>query len=247
MEWENVAVPSGGTREFTLALVAGSGVRQGAYVNRAFVEAASTDLVISNVAEARIRVTPDEVFDCAEVIGKVFDDIDRDGIQDKGEKGIAGARLATVNGLLMTTDEFGRYHIACAATPKPGIGSNFILKLDDRTLPTGHFVSSENPRVIRLTEGKLSQLNFGVARLRRIELQFSSTAFGDRGMITDEFRDKLSETVSAMKAVKSTVRLVYISESNDADRLRRVDTKLRSLWEVEGAPYELTVERVLMQ
>ena len=74
-----------------------------------------------------MRVTPDPTFDCAGVIGKVFDDKNRNGYQDKGELGLANVRLATVRGLLVTTDKYGRYHVACADVPNPDRGSNFIM------------------------------------------------------------------------------------------------------------------------
>jgi hypothetical protein len=103
------------------------------------------------------------VFDCSELLGKVFEDTNRNGYQDEGEPGVPAVRLATVNGQLVTTDGFGRYHIACAAVPDARIGSNFVLKLDTRTLPLGWDVTSDNPRSIRLTRGKFGELNFGVA------------------------------------------------------------------------------------
>ena len=48
----------------------------------------------------------------------MFDDRNGDGDQGADEPGLPGVRLATVNGLLVTTDADGRYHIACAAVPK---------------------------------------------------------------------------------------------------------------------------------
>jgi large repetitive protein len=93
----------------------------------------------------------------------VFEDRNRNGYQDEGEQGLPGARLATVNGQLVTTDAQGRYHISCAAVPDARIGSNFVLKLDSRTLPLGWEVTTDNPRSIRLTRGKFGELNFGVA------------------------------------------------------------------------------------
>lgn len=99
-------------------------------------------------------------FVCSDVIGKVFDDLNADSRQDQGEAGVPGVRLATVNGELITTDKAGRYHVPCAALPKD-IGSNFLLKLDVRSLPTGYRVTTENPRVVRLSAGLMSRLNFG--------------------------------------------------------------------------------------
>ena len=74
-----------------------------------------------------------------------------------------------VNGVLITTDAEGRYHVPCAAIPDAAIGSNFLLKLDPRTLPTGYQVTSENPRDVRVTRGKVTVLNFGAADAARRE------------------------------------------------------------------------------
>jgi hypothetical protein len=93
----------------------------------------------------------------------VFEDTNRNGYQDSAEPGVPGVRVVTVNGQLVTTDAQGRYHIACAAVPDARIGSNFVLKVDPRTLPLGWVVTTDNPRSIRLTRGKFGELNFGVA------------------------------------------------------------------------------------
>ena len=74
------------------------------------------------------------VFDCGDIIGKVFDDRNRNGYQDEGEPGLPGVRIATVRGLLVTTDPYGRFSVGCADIPDADIGTNFIMKLDARTL-----------------------------------------------------------------------------------------------------------------
>jgi hypothetical protein len=83
------------------------------------------------------------------VTGKVFNDANRDGYQDQGEEGLSGVRLITARGLAATTDTYGRYHITCAITPNESRGSNFVLKLDDRTLPTGYRGSTRPVQVQR--------------------------------------------------------------------------------------------------
>lgn len=75
------------------------------------------------------------VFVCSEVIGKVFEDPNFNGQQDDGEAGMPGVRIATVNGKIITTDEYGRYHVPCAMLPRD-TGSNFLLKVDPRSLPS---------------------------------------------------------------------------------------------------------------
>ena len=55
---------------------------------------------------------------------------------------VAGVRVVTPQGLQAMTDQYGRYHITCAVTPNESRGSNFALKLDDRTLPSGFRLSA---------------------------------------------------------------------------------------------------------
>ena len=78
------------------------------------------------------------------------------------EAGIPGVRLATVEGLLVETDEYGRYHLADIDGGRWERGRNFILKADPSTLPEGTEFTTENPRVLRITQGLMSKINFGV-------------------------------------------------------------------------------------
>jgi len=78
------------------------------------------------------------------------------------ETGIPGVRLATIDGLLIETDQFGRYHLADVATGLTARGANFILKLAPASLPDGSTILSENPRVVRLTPALMSRIDFAV-------------------------------------------------------------------------------------
>ena len=77
------------------------------------------------------------------------------GIQ---EVGIPGVRLATVEGLIIETDQYGRYHIPEVSSSK---GKNFIIKVDPTTLPQGFEFTTENPKVIKLGNVPV-KANFGV-------------------------------------------------------------------------------------
>ncbi|APG61678.1 hypothetical protein LPB140_01190 [Sphingorhabdus lutea] len=163
LRWTGQVIPANGSVRYNLTLVVGAGVTGGEKVNTGLAQNAADFSAISNRGTAVVAIVPSAVFDCSELLGKVFEDRNRNGYQDENEPGIAGVRLATVNGQLITTDEFGRYHIACAAVPDARIGSNFVLKVDTRTLPIGWEVTFDNPKSIRLTRGKFGELNFGVA------------------------------------------------------------------------------------
>lgn len=163
LTWEDQIIPANGSSTYNLTLVVGAGVTGGEKVNTGLAQNGADGADISNRGTAVVTIVPSAVFDCSELIGKVFEDADRDGYQDENEPGVPGVRLGTVNGQLITTDEHGRYHIACAAVPDSRIGSNFVLKVDTRTLPLGWEPTTDNPRSIRLTRGKFGELNFGVA------------------------------------------------------------------------------------
>jgi uncharacterized repeat protein (TIGR01451 family) len=141
LSWQGLSVTADGRHTLMLLLGVGSGVGEGEFTNRAQAMSSATGRAISGEASATVRIVPDPDFDCTDVIGKVFDDANRNGLQDADERGLGGVRLATARGLLAVTDQYGRFHITCAITPREGRGTNFVLKLDDRTLPSGYRAS----------------------------------------------------------------------------------------------------------
>jgi uncharacterized repeat protein (TIGR01451 family)/fimbrial isopeptide formation D2 family protein len=81
--------------------------------------------------------------------------------QGVDERGIAGVRIASVEGLLVETDQFGRYHLV--DIPGGGDrGRNFILKVDPATLPGDSRFTTRNPLVRRITPGIPVRFDFGV-------------------------------------------------------------------------------------
>ncbi len=78
------------------------------------------------------------------------------------ERGIPGVRIASVEGLLIETDQYGRYHLEGVAGGPWERGRNFILKVDPATLPPGSRFTSENPLVRRITPGVPVRFDFAV-------------------------------------------------------------------------------------
>jgi len=210
LTWPGLTFAGGQKRVIKMMMIVGTGVSQGDYVNKAWVENSVAQAVISNIASATVRVIPDPTFDCSGVIGKVFDDKNRNGFQDQGEPGLANVRLATVRGLLITTDRHGRYHLACADVPNMDRGGNFIIKLDERTLPSGYRLTTENPRVIRLTRGKIGKLNFGAATHRVVRLDLARAAFnkGD-DHLRRRWRKGVRRLVGILARAPSVLRIAY--------------------------------------
>ncbi|WP_310148833.1 Ig-like domain-containing protein [Luteimonas sp. 3794] len=89
------------------------------------------------------------------------------------ERGIPGVRIASVEGLLIETDQYGRYHLVDVPGGNAMHGRNFILKVDPSTLPPGTEFTTANPLVRRVTPGLPVRFDFGV-RLPVVELQGGS-------------------------------------------------------------------------
>lgn len=254
LTWPNLTFSANATRTIKLLLVVGTGVTPGEYVNTA---QAFNNLVpppnpnaVSSVASATVRVVPDPVFDCSDLIGKVFDDRNANGYQDEGESGIANVRLATARGWLVTTDAEGRFHVACAAIPDADRGSNFIMKLDERTLPSGYRLTTENPRDVRLTRGKLGKLNFGATIHKVVRVDMSDAAF-ERGKtaLKADWAKQLASLPGKLKARPSVLRLGYTvgseGESLARARLAEVRTALQKTWKETSCCGTLQIEEEL--
>jgi len=228
-------------------LVVGAGVSEGDYVNRAQVRDNTVGVYISGEATATVRVIPDPDFDCTDVIGKVFDDLNMNGRQDSGEKGLAGARVVTVRGLIVTTDEHGRFHITCAAVPDSDRGSNFILKLDERSLPTGYRLTTENPRVQRATRGKMIRFNFGVTIHRVVRIDIADGVFEpDTCDLRLQWKSKIDQLLEELKKAPSVLRLSYLADIEPKGlvnkRLKALKKTIASQWKKSKDGYPLDIE-----
>ncbi len=271
--WPDVTVPAAGSTTVTLSARVLNGARAGEHMNRVSLIDAATGQPIVGQATAVVRILPEGVFDCGEVIGKVFNDRNGNGYQDpanepgnnpeisdqtyyggKGkaeiapesfeagpEEGIPGVRLVTADGLVITTDEHGRFSVPCAMLPADR-GSNFILKLDPRSLPSGFRVTTENPRVVRLTPGMMSELNFGAAIGPVVRVDISDAAFLADGTMKPALKDGLRRLVREIAARPGAVRLEYhvAADASAKDvkaarkRMKLVAKELKRAWRGTG-------------
>jgi uncharacterized repeat protein (TIGR01451 family) len=222
LSWSGLTIAATQTRTIKLLLVVGAGVSEGEYVNRAQAVNAASGGALSGEASATVRIVPDATFDCTDVIGKVFNDVNRNGVQDEGEGGLAGVRVVTARGLAATTDEYGRYHITCAATPNEFRGSNFVIKLDDRTLPTGFRVSTDPIQIKRVTRGKAVPFNFGASIHRVVSIDLSDAAFApDSTEIRLQWKPRVDLLVEELRKAPAVLRLSYVADIEDAALVER--------------------------
>jgi hypothetical protein len=194
-----------------------------------------------------VRVVPDPDFDCTDVIGKVFDDGDLDGRQDQGEKGLPGVRMVTARGLIASTDKNGRFHITCAVVPDEDRGSNFILKLDERSLPTGYRLTTENPRVQRATRGKMLRFNFGATIHRVVRIDIANGAFEpETTEIRMQWTQRIDQLLEELRKGPSVLRLSYLvdvePESMAKQRLEALKKEIIQRWKQAGGGYRLDIE-----
>jgi hypothetical protein len=156
----------GATKTLKYQLVVGSGVVPGTYENVARARYDS-GIVMSNTSTKSVKVIADPLFDLGSVIGKVFYDLNENGIQDAPEydptegttiveKPVPNVQIVTEDGTVVTVDREGKFSL-------PGLlPGRHILRLDERSLPPGTYLTTEKAVVIDVTQGAMIKVNFGV-------------------------------------------------------------------------------------
>jgi len=245
--WNGLNFGSSDHRTIILLLAVGASVGEGEFVNRAQVIDGLTGKPQSGEASARVRVVPDQTFDCTDVYGKVFNDVNRNGVQDNGEEGLPGVRVVTARGLEAMTDAYGRFHITCAITPNEDRGSNFVLKLDDRTLPSGFRMSTDQMQIKRATRGKALKFDFGASIYRVVAIDLSDAAFEPGSTeIRVQWRPRLNILLDVLRKAPAVLRLSYVADSEDAalveQRVQAVKQQVTEAWGGGKDSYVLTIE-----
>jgi len=145
----------------------------------------------------------------------------------------------------VTTDSDGRFHVACADVPQADHGSNFVMKVDTRTLPTGYRITTENPRDVRLTRGKMTKINFGATLHQVVRIEISDAAF-DGDALKPEFVTQIEKLLVSIKEHPSVIRLAYRGRDAKDDLARKhteaVRKDIQHRWEDAHCCYPLVVE-----
>ena len=245
--WGDLTLAPEGQHTIQLLLAPGAGVTEGEYVNRAQALNLAGGLALSGEATATVRLVPDPDFDCTDVIGKVFDDDNRNGVQEAGEAGLQGVRLVTAQGLVATTDQHGRFHITCAVVPREDRGSNFVLKLDDRTLPSGFRMANDQVQIKRATRGKALRFNFGASIHRVVGLEVADGVFEpDSTEIRPQWLPRFDLLIEELTKGPSILRLTYLADLEDPKlvekRVRVVKQAIVDRWKAVDGGYRLELE-----
>ncbi len=156
------------SKAITYRVLVGASALGGDGINRAIATAKNEqgkDL-LSREAQWQIDVERGVMNTDGIIVGKVYHDINRDGIQQKeeGELGVAGVRIYMENGNFVVTDPEGKYNFY-------GISAKtHVLKVDRTTIPNAtELVIQSNrntgdagSRFVDLKYGELHRADFGI-------------------------------------------------------------------------------------
>ncbi|MDO6735643.1 SdrD B-like domain-containing protein [Octadecabacter sp. 1_MG-2023] len=287
LTWAGINVAGGATVTLELVARVGANAPTGNLTNTVNALDPATGETLAEPATATVRREAEAVFECSDIIGKVFDDRNFNGYQDpvlnngvqlstrqnpvaitdqtyyggkfageaeplaappEGEPGLSNVRLVTATGTIITTDEYGRYSVPCAALPD-STGENFTLKVDPRSLPTGYRLTTENPRTMRVTAGIATEMNFGAALGRVLDIDLTAAAFDGTTPI-ERLDQGLTQLLGQVVDTPSVIRISYFTngESNQLalQRIAELEDLIDRRWRNIGR-YRLIVETDILR
>lgn len=165
LSFKELSIPADQSLEIRYSLVVGTGVVTGkSYVNQAYAK--FEEKLISNTAKESVLVTADPLFTTSTIIGKVYLDNNNDGVQSEAEEGLAGVKIISTTGQVIKTDQFGRFHFSVKGGDNIQAAQTLFLKLKTDTLPAGTEIITENPVIIKISEGLISEVNFRIKNIK---------------------------------------------------------------------------------
>nr|WP_040332298.1 SdrD B-like domain-containing protein [Acinetobacter nectaris] len=131
-------------------------------INRARAKDATG--VDSNEAIATVAVIPGALISDGFIIGKVFADCNKNGVQDPGELGVPGVRIYLEDGSYVITDSEGKYDFYGVSA------KTHVLKVDSTSLPiaskleliSNRQAGDPNSRFVDLKRGELHRADFAI-------------------------------------------------------------------------------------
>ncbi|WP_201508745.1 DUF11 domain-containing protein [Psychrobacter alimentarius] len=161
-------IAAGETKNIRYRVLIGSSALGGDGINRATAHGrdANNNTLASLEAQWPVEVSRGIMNTDSIIIGKVYHDINRDGIQQKedGELGVAGVRIYMENGNFIVTDPEGKYNFYGVSA------KTHVLKVDRTTLPREtELVTQSNrnagdagSRFVDLKYGELHRADFAI-------------------------------------------------------------------------------------
>ncbi|TXD98158.1 DUF11 domain-containing protein [Psychrobacter frigidicola] len=150
---------AGSSKEITYRVLIGTSALGGDGINRATATARDehNQTLASREAQWPIKVNRGVMNSNGIIVGKIYHDINRDGIQQKdaGELGVAGVRIYMENGNFVVTDPEGNYNFY-------GINAKtHVLKVDRTTLPADMELITQSNRNTGDAGSRFVDLKYG--------------------------------------------------------------------------------------
>ncbi len=209
------------SKTVTYRVLIGSSALGGDGINRAIAQGRDSEtggsVLTSIEAQWPIEVNRGVMNTDGIIIGKVYHDINRDGIQQKedGELGVAGVRIYMENGNFIVTDPEGKYNFYGVSA------KTHVLKVDRTTIPNATELVIQSNRNTGDAGSRFVDLKYG--ELHRADFAI----VGGMGDSTDRLNAELverSKTISAKNnaleaAVKNKLALEPIYDRDDDDNV----------------------------
>jgi uncharacterized repeat protein (TIGR01451 family) len=153
------------------------------------------------------------------------------------ESGIPGVRIGSVEGLLMETDQFGRYHVVGVSGGGLARGRNFILKVDAATLPAGTTFVTRNPLLRRITPGVPARFDFAVSlpttvleQNRQVEMTLGEVFFAaDSAQIAERYRPVIEAMAEQVRGRGEGEVVVSANGASEAIAFARAEAVRQAL------------------
>jgi len=122
-----------------------------------------------------------------------------------------------------------------------------VLKLDDRTLPSGYRMSTDQLQIKRATRGKALKFDFGASIYRVVAIDLSDAAFEPgKTEIRVQWRPRVNLLLEELRKAPSVLRLSYVADTEDAAlverRVQAVKQQVTEQWHEGKDSYVLTIE-----
>jgi hypothetical protein len=206
-----------------------------------------------NAQNGRVSETPNLknwVSNCVSISGVVFKDINQNGAFDKNEPGIAGAELYTRSGDFITTRADGFYDLTCEQVENHNLAANFILKLDQNSLPSGYLVSTKSNLEIGSRGSGPLKFDYPVDAPREVHLNLRGDAFRKNSTnLLTKWQSKMQTLLDELGSGPAFLKIRYSSRTDPfvlaESRTETVRQMIKTMWDQRNNGRKLSIEAII--
>jgi large repetitive protein len=180
----------------------------------------------------------------------VFKDINHNGALDKDEPGIAGAELYTLNGDFITTRVDGFYDLTCEQVENHNLATNFILKLNQNSLPSGYLVRTKNNLEIGSGGSGPLKFDYPVYAPREVHLNLRGDAFRQNSaQLLSKWQLKMQTLLDELGSGPAHLKTKYLSRTDPfvlaQSRTESFRKMIKTLWDQRKNGRKILIEAVI--